>query len=227
MKTAVFIPCIPEHFCFLNRAINALIEGPVIPNEVIVFISNADIVHQDYIDQMAALYQEYFQVFKIHRESKQYYTGEACNAVAELTNAEIIIIQAADDVPHPRRVEIVNQFFVIYDILSLNHSYWGLGDIDYYGHKYLENKTHEKLKDIQVVQPREIYEHIKNNPGDVYGQLCDFKVAAGTVAYRRQLAEEVVWSSAPHGQDTIWCKEVILKYQKSIIIDAPVYFYYK
>lgn len=227
MKTSVFIPCIPAHYCLLDRVIDAYLSAEEWPDEIVIVVSDANKINPEYFEVLKKEFEQCNFKLTIHPVPVLLYTGEACNLVKDLCDGDVIIIQAADDLPHRERVAVVKRFFGNYDILSLNHSFWGLGDIVYYGMDELERRTKNKLENIKVVQPHEIKEHVSQKPHDVYGQFCGFKVAAGTVCYRKELARDHKWSSAPKGQDTIFCKEVILKYNKSIIIDTPLYYYYK
>jgi len=211
----------------LDRVIDRYLEAEVWPDEIVIIVSDANKINTEYFNVLKKSYSNVNIHLEVHPVPVLLYTGEACNLVKDFCSGDIIIVQAADDLPHVRRVEIIKRFFDEYDIISLNHSYWGLPDMTYYGMDSLEKITAEKLSNIKVVQPHTIKQHVIEKPDDVYGQGCGFKVAAGTIAYRKELAREVKWSSAPKGQDGIFCKEVIKKYNKSIIIDAPVYFYYK
>jgi len=228
MKTSVFIPCIPEHFCYLDRVIAAYTQGTVQPDEIIVLLSDSNEVPDRYIESFWKYFDEIAQPkIKLMSEEYRLYTGEACNLSKHLCTGDIIIIQAADDLPHPRRIEIVKDYFNNYDIVSLNHSYYGKCHIDYYGFEKLNEMAEEELKDIKVMQPWEIFKEVTENPDNVYGQSAGFHVAAGTVCHRREILDEILWTNFPHGQDTVFCKEVIKKFKKSIIISAPLYFYFK
>ena len=97
--------------------------------------------------------------------------------------------------------------------------------MDHYGKDKLENEF--DYDNIKVYQPNEIVKHITEKPLDVYGQFCDCHVAAGTLCYRRDIVGKFQWSNKKHGQDTITCKRIALKFNKSIIINAPLYYYFK
>lgn len=226
MKTSVFIPCIPEHFCYLDRVVAAYEAGTVKPDEIVIVLSNAQNVRQEYINTFLGYHPEILKK-QFYSVTQLLYTGEACNLSKSLCTGDIIIIQAADDLPHPRRIEIVKDYFNNYDIVSLNHSYYGKCHIDYYGFEKLNEMAEEELKDIKVMQHWEIFKEVTENPDNVYGQSAGFHVAAGTVCHRREILDEILWTNFPHGQDTVFCKEVIKKFKKSIIISAPLYFYFK
>jgi hypothetical protein len=224
MKISVFIPCIPEHFIFLDRVVRYYNSGSVKPDEIIIVLSDCFKVRKEYIDVFLSYNPN---VTLVHTENQLLHTGEACNLSKKLCSGDIIVIQAADDLPHPLRIEIVKMYFERYDIVSLNHSYFGKSHIDYYGYDVLYKMAEKRLSDIKVVQPFEIFKHVTEKPDDVYGQFCNFPVAAGTICHRKEILEDMQWSSVKHGQDTIFCKEIIKRYKKSIIISAPLYFYNK
>jgi glycosyltransferase involved in cell wall biosynthesis len=222
MKVSVFIPCIPEHFIYLDRVVKAYLEGTKQPDEIIIVLSDCLKVRKEYLDLFY-----YRKITQIYTRDKLLYTGEACNLSKDLCTGDIIIVQAADDLPQRKRIEVVVDYFERYDIVSLNHSFYGKSHIDFYGMDKLNKMAEKEIKDIKVAQPFEIFRHVTEHPDDVYGQFCDFHVAAGTICHRREILDDIQWSSLKHGQDTLFCKDVIKKFKKSIIISAPLYFYNK
>jgi len=224
MKTSILIPCIPEHFIYLDRVIDAYRNGTRKPFEFIVVLSDCAKVPREYLSFFIEKQQKYYDVRYCEYEVLLY-TGEACSVGEQNCNGDIILIQAADDLPHPRRVEIVQKYFKGHDIVALNHSFYGKDMMEYYGKKNLENKFN--YDNIKVYQPQEVIRHFKEHPLDVYGQFCDCHVAAGTLCYRRDIVGKFKWSNKRRGQDTITCKRIIHKFNKSIIIDAPLYYYFK
>lgn len=224
MRTSVLIPCIPQHFIYLDRVIDAYMNGTVKPDEIVIHLCDYKTVPESYIDLLNEKYDDSVQVYCTEKWT---YTGESCSIGERLCDIgnDIVIIQASDDLPHPRRIEIVQKYFKSHDIVALNHSFFGKDMMNYYGKDALENKF--DYDNIKVYQPHEIVDHIKERPLDVYGQFCDCHVAAGTIAYRRDIVGKFTWSNKKHGQDVITCKRIALKFGKSIIISAPLYYYFK
>lgn len=232
MKTSVLIPCYQNHFIYLDRVIESYLvreefgEPGICPDEIVVVLSGAGYIPECYIKS----FKDYFctDVFELDVNlilvPHTVYTGEACSIGEQHCTGDIILIQAADDLSHARRVEIVKKYFEKYDIVALNHGFFGLGDIEYYT---IDELRKREIKDIKVFQPWEIKKHIQEKPLDVYGQFCGCKVAAGTLCYKKEIVGKFNWSNKKHGQDTITCKRIALKFNKSLIIDALLYYYFK
>jgi len=164
------------------------------------------------------MFKSQFPMVQMVEKVELLYTGAACREGEQYCKAEVIIIQAADDIPHPRRVEIVEDFFERYDIVSLNHSFIGSTQQGY-------KPSEEPIEDIKVVQPHTLYDYHEEKPDEPYGKISGFAVAAGTICYRRDLVGKFEWSNARRGQDNITCKRILKKFKKSICISAPIYYY--
>jgi len=226
MKTSVLIPCTPEHFIHLDRVIGAYMDGSMCPHEFVVVLSDCSKVPFEYQSLFMEKWPKDINV-QLHQMSNLLWTGRACTVGEWYCKGDIIMVQAADDLPHPLRVEIVESYFESHDIVALNHSYYGKDMMEYYGIDELENKF--DYSDIKVVQPITLYTHHfkKENILDVYGQNCGFHVAAGTICYSKDIVGKFTWSNKKHGQDTVTCKRILHKFRKSIVIDAPLYYYFK
>ncbi len=231
MKTSILIPCTPEHFIYLNRVVCAYQSGTKTPYEFIIVLSDCEKVHIAYIELFEEMYIDrigYSSLnVKLILEKKPMFTGAACKLGEKECTGDIIAIQAADDLPHPRRVEIVEKYFESHDIVALNHSFFGLDHIKYYGMEALEAQF--DYDNIKSVQPWELYKHHfeDGHIHDVYGQNCGFHLAAGTICYKKDIVGKFTWSNKKHGQDTITCKRILHHFKKSIAINAPLYYYFK
>ncbi len=224
MKTSVLIPCMPGHFIYLHRVIYEYLSGTKTPHEIVVVLSDCTKVPLPYRKIFKEDFGDFVRLLSVVGLK---WTGAACKYGEKFCSGDIIMIQAADDLPHPRRVEVVEKYFETHDIVALNHSYYGKDHMNYYGMEALENKF--DYDNIKVVQPWELYEHHfeKGFIHDVYGQNCGFHVAAGTICYRKDIVGKFTWSNKKHGQDTITCKRILHHFKKSIVIDAPLYYYFK
>ncbi|HUT64038.1 MAG TPA: glycosyltransferase family A protein [Anaerolineae bacterium] len=219
----MLIPCTPEHFIYLNRVIYAYLEGSKVPHEIVIVLSDCNKVPDIY----KVVFEQQFPNVKVSYYPKLLYTGAACSLGEKHCTGDIIMIQAADDLPHHLRVAVVENYFETYDIVALNHSYYGRNMMEYYGIETLEDKF--DYTETKAVQPWELYKHHfeDGNIHDVYGQNCGFHVAAGTICYRKEIVGKFTWSNKKHGQDTITCKRILHHFKKSIVIDAPLYYYFK
>jgi hypothetical protein len=213
MKVSVFIPCVPEHIQNIVRIISAYENGTRKPDEYVIGLSRCKEVNIFTRTAIGTMPRTI-----LIDVAKPLYAGP-CQQLAEyFCNGDIIMYQAADDMPHERRVEIVKDYFKRYDIVALNHSYYGTTERQ---HQHLQKYDYSK---IRVAQPRELVTYYREHPDDVYGQGF-FRVGAGIICIRPKVLQKVKWGYERKGQDGIFCKKVLFTFQKSILIDAPLYWY--
>ena len=225
MKTSVLIPCIPEHFIWLNRVIYEYLSGTKSPFEIVVVLSDCE--------KVPLLYREAFQYHFADMPVKYYeykelmWTGKALSTGEKFCEGDLISIQAADDLPSKNRIEVCERFFEKYDIACLHHSFFGKGHIDYYGIENLDTSVdYDKVK---IIQPCQLYGHhfTNKNEMDVFAQFAGFPVTAGAMVYKRDIVGKFTWSNKKNGQDRITALRILKKFQKTIVIDSRIYFYFK
>jgi hypothetical protein len=213
MKVSVFIPCVPEHIQNIVRIISAYEKGTRKPDEYVIGLSRCKEVNIFTRTAIGTMPRT-----MLVDVVKPLYAGP-CQQLAEyFCNGDVIVYQAADDLPHERRIEIVKDYFTRYDIMALNHSYYGKTQIEH------PNLQKYDFKKIRVIQPNALLKRLREHPDDVYGQGF-FRVGAGIICIRPEVLEKVKWGYEPKGQDGMFCKRVLRVFRKSILIDAPLYWY--
>ena len=122
MKTSVVIPATSGNFGYLNCILRHYEDGSVRPDEVVISISNANLLNEEDIDELENKFSNSFEL-KIIRHNKTMIQGPNRDAVTTEATGDIIISNDADDIPHPQRVEIIRNTFLKNDIVHLNHAY--------------------------------------------------------------------------------------------------------
>jgi glycosyltransferase involved in cell wall biosynthesis len=232
MKISIIIPCIPEHFFTMMRAADAYLKQTRIPDEIVIVLSNSSNLEQ----RNKILFKKFTdEIFLKTRKNniRIYYVnnllspGAARTLCSQYCQGDLLILNDADDMPHRRRTEIIEGYFNSRDIIALNHSFWWAPNMRENTIAELNEKTEQILKNIKVIQSSQIYEHYQKMPDDVYGQFCDFNVGAGCGAYKKEVFRTINYIGGMQSEDRIFCLDTLRKYNKSIIINAPLYFYYK
>lgn len=119
-KMSILIPCHYSHFPLLEELLQAYAEQTVIPEEVVISLSQYQEVEIGSID---ALEQKTWP-FKliVLKQPKKCAAGTNRKLAAQASSGEILMCQDADDLPHPQRVEIVKYIFENYLVSHLIHS---------------------------------------------------------------------------------------------------------
>lgn len=241
MTTSIFIPTTPFHIKYLTRILRYTRIGKVQPDEIIISISDYKSCDKETIDIINNIEKEY-DVIIIKNEPLN--PGPNRQLAKNYCKGDIIIYQDSDDVPHPRRVEIIKYFFENYDISHLNHSgVMSFNDI------IIDFKEIE-LDKINIIHSDTIYKKYfpNNNIMDCLGQtnsygseFTKFNAICGPLAVKSEVLDTISWkdrkelSHSPNWDDVSYkgaedyefCTDVLFNLNKSMIIDAPIYIYCK
>jgi hypothetical protein len=120
-KVSILIPCHYTHFPLLENLFTAYAHQTVLPDEVVVSLSQHEEIPSSHID---ALEQQSwpFKVIVLRHRSKCS-AGTNRRLAARASSGDLCLCQDADDLPHPQRVEIVKFIFDHYKVDQLIHSY--------------------------------------------------------------------------------------------------------
>lgn len=213
-KISVIIPCHYVHFKYLKELMDSLSLQTILPNEVIISLSESQKISSEERQSFKDLCRTYPFVVKIIENRRRLKAGQNRNIACSEAEGDIIITQDADDIPHFQRIEIIKYFFDQYDIDHLMHLFfpsrvtYPKKEIDrcYWGPYVLENIKYTLLKrwdDAQYIQ------YLHN----------------GHIAFRREIFEKVQWSHLYVGEDVLFNKSVFELKKKTMIVDAFLLIY--
>lgn len=222
MKISVFIPCVPNHWPNIKNIVNAYNCGSVVPDEIVILLSDCGKVKNYHIPGSVTIAIE-----------RPLYAGPARQRAVNLCRGDIIMYNDADDLPHKDRVKIVKDVFEKNsDIMVLSHSYdykeWSNGDVSKYKMYDAYNLLYEEcFKDSDFMNCS-----VRGSFGDCAG----FPVHAGVPCIRRDVLKVISWK---HPKDLIvapdpktktedfeFCFECLYKYKhQHAIIDSKIYLY--
>lgn len=230
MKASVFIPSIPEHLANVPGILAAYQDGTAQPDEVVILISRAIDASSK---EVAAIKNYPWNRVKTIIRNERVYAGPARQMALKECEGDIVIYQDSDDTPHAKRVQFVKHFFTVRDILLLSHSYF-----------YRNQPTWDfTIDDIKSTEGSILYDlyfpdgkiESCRKYSDCYGGGVPHPVHAGASCIRREILEDVQWKSpdeltfSPDPKDKTedyqFCMEVLYKWNKSLVIDCPLYFY--
>jgi hypothetical protein len=225
LKTSLVMPCTPEHFLNISTILSHYAKGTMVPDEVIVSLSNSSFLNSEILDSVERMFSEKFPSFKILKHNRKLSHGPNRQAGSESSTGDLLIYGDADDIPHFKRVETIHHFFSNFDIVHLNH-WWcredfkfrdfSLDDVTYIDSQRI-NETYFSHGDLRRVQTEK--------PGG-YGNMFG-RVTAGHVAVKRDVLEKVRWKDWGElqfgpAEDWEFCVETLFHFKKSMILNADL-----
>ncbi len=201
LKTSVVIPCYYGHFKHLPEILDCYVHQTVLPDEVIISLSEVDRIPPH---EILALEQSGWPFsLKIIKNRMKLAPGQNRNIGCEHSIGDIILFQDADDLIHTQRVEIVKYFFETYDIMHLMHRW--LWPKDGFQDYKKENITFRKITDSSTLQ-----------------LVC---FTNGNACISRKVIEYVKFGSAFAAEDVEFNNAVCDRFHKTIQIDADLLIY--
>ncbi len=216
LKVSIAIPCIYKHFSHIEKLIDLYAKQTVRPDEIVISLSESNLVDPQKLLEVENKKYPFNVVIKKSNDRQS--AGKNRNIAAENSFGEIIILQDADDLPHPQRVEIVKYFFNEYDIDHLLH-FW-IPDDEW------KSKNREALENFNT----EFENYEKNKIQYFYKasvkEIFDMQkpVHFGNLAIRRKVHEEIKWSNEfVYGEDTQFNDRILSNPAfKSLIVEASL-----
>jgi hypothetical protein len=240
MKVSMVIPCAPKDFYKLEKVLNFTASCSKKPDEVILGISQIYMFQEAELEKVRKLGPQLFNEFKITGTNDRCWPGPNRQRASELATGDIIIYQDADDLPQHQRVELISRFFEEKDILHLNHAYF---------HSAFTYEYRTSYENIKFVESDVIYKRYFPT-GDLrectkvtmsYGYDLGFNfplIHVGATSIRRSVLEKIQWKdvkdltlctdpgTVPRTEDYEFSMSILHTFNKSLLIDAPLYYYY-
>lgn len=229
MRTSVYIPSIPRSFNNVPNIIDNYMLGAIKPDEIVVNVSMVNSIDKQQIHNFKIKYP----YVKLIETEQRLYAGPNRQQAKDFCTGDVVIYSDDDDNVHPRRVQIVKSYFETMNILVLNHSYVFKNQI----------VDEDRLHNITVWTSdylRKLY-FPNNNLMDALAQRCygdslSVMVHGGAVCIRKELLNMMFWrdhsnsifrkpGSTTIAEDYDFGFEALFKFNSSIIISAPLYYY--
>lgn len=206
LKTSIIIPCHPRHACHLCELISLYEEQTVLPDEIVISLSESNQVSEEIIHTIESTPWAF--PVKLLKSDKKLYAGQNRNRACDKASGDIFICQDADDLPHSQRVEIIRYFFEIYKPDFIMHEYKPLkiDEIPLYA-------LHEDLSQIKFMRPQS------------HRQIVRMPVTNGNIAIAQHVFRKHQWSAEKNGQDVLYCRELFKLFAKRYILQTPLLIY--
>ncbi len=231
---SLFIPTIPNHIKFLDEILfTYLNKSTVIPEEIVVSVSNYTAIPPDILSPIIEKYQN----VKFILHNKVMLAGPNRQVSKDFCNGDIIVYHDSDDLPHIQRLEIIKHFFDNHNILHLNHSY--------------DNKTEYNENLIDMSKINFITSEVFNDyffPNNILEECTrivngygydNFPSHGGAIAIKKEVLNYVKWKDRDElnyspgwdnydykgAEDYEFNMETTFLLKQSMMIDSKCYFY--
>lgn len=205
LKTSLIIPCTYKHAHYLPNLIEFYELQTVLPDEIIISLSESDHVLPKIIN---ILENTTWKIpVTLLSTPEKLYAGINRNRASEVATGNILIYQDADDLPHPQRIEIIRDLFEKHKIDHLIHTYYFKKDITHF-------PIHTNHKQ---------YLHKSKNYSKIWTQYK--QVMFGVPAISKELFNRIKWPHDKKGQDIKYTQNIYKISQNCFILNMPLYIY--
>lgn len=214
LTTTVIIPCTPKHFVHIYPLLEHYANQTTLPDEVVISLSYA---HQANPWELMRVKQKQwpFPVQLLEHAGKKT-AGENRNLAFQQAHGDIIVSQDADDIPHPKRIEIVKHFFENYYVDHLMHS-WFIDDPE------MENEVEHLALDFEDYVVGEI-EAYRATTFDVAVGIPGFGMHNGQACFSKEALAACTWPSG-YGEDVELNRIIYRMYENTVVLKARLLMY--
>ena len=196
VTTSVIIPCYHGHFKYLEKLLEEYTKQIVLPNEIVISLSEANLVDQNKIHILEKRKWPFKLI--IITSNEQLFAGSNRNIAAQAASGDILICQDADDTPHKQRVQIIKHVFENYQVEHLMHYF---------------SRNQDILKNNYSLDT------IFNPRNRKYG------ATNGNIAITKDVFRKFQWSDKPRGQDSLFNLTMLQNGYPRYVVTVPIYVY--
>lgn len=210
LKTSVIIPCSYKHAQHLPELLHMLEQQTVLPDEVVISLSEVNKVEPALIQAIQDTSWE-FPCILLTSPNVQY-AGKNRNIGCANASGDIFILQDADDIPHPQRVEAIKYCFEHYDYVHhLMHEY------------FFTNSAAEAIKFSPITDMKKL----RLLWNETYNSIHRHgRFTNGNVAISKKAFERVKWSETlRRGQDTDFNRRMYATLKNMLLLRWPLLSY--
>ena len=241
IKSSVIIPCCAKHLKYLPDLLEHLSDQTVTPYEVIISASGIKKNEQILISKIKS--KQYPFTLKVCTTEKKKFAGPNRNTAILASSGNLIICQDADDIPHPRRIECIEEIYRHNpDVNMIMHTYIGAytghelekgGNLEDYiseyksidisnlnKHTILQNLNSHKIFNLRAKIPNFYPKYTIN------GKLLPCGLHIGACAFPRKTFNFCSYGNEKQGEDLAFAVKVFKKRKaKLYVTQIPLLFY--
>lgn len=241
LNISIVIPCYRPHIPNLKTIFSNICDQTRLPIEVILSISEISLFEQTEIyDNYINLFQDKKIIFKIISTHLQRNPGINRNHGAEIASGDYIMFVDADDVIHPRKIEITHHYIQLYQPNILLHKLL----LKYPNDKFMNYPIN--IQNIKIYHNQELYEDTFGNPGirnrkkeitrKKGGHSIGIKnpakkfdycnVTHGYATVKKELFKNYKYTHLARGEDGVFIRDILWNLGGVILLDVPLLNYF-
>jgi len=194
---SVVIPCHCAHAKYLKECLERFANSTVIPDEIIISVSEAYKVQSEIHMLVSTSWPFYLKILQWNEKIDA--AGNR-NRASEIASSDVIICQDADDLPSLNRVEVIKYFFMNYNVELLVHTLFQQVDVP------------RNYDEIETIVPYRV-----NRPYP-YGNGCP--------AYTQKVFKKVRWPEKVLREDIKFIRRALRYFwENSIVLNVNLYEY--
>jgi glycosyltransferase involved in cell wall biosynthesis len=188
LKTSVIIPCYYKHFKYLNVLLDCYSKQTLLPDEIVVSVSESHLIDPVLFQQIEKKKKRYPFVLKIFKTNEKKFPGANRNIGSLNSIGDVLIYQDADDLPVPRRVEVIKYFFENFDMNLLTHLIHRDTRRQFREEKFAKFTASLPLFDISKIK------YINIPTIEMYFLYCKVNTLYnGNISIKREVFEKIKW----------------------------------
>lgn len=223
MTSSVAVPCYYKHFKFLPGLLQSITMQTVLPDKVVISLSQIENLEQEEIDKLEFAPWP-FKVEIIRRKGVFMEGANRTTAVLQC-DTDIVLCIDADDIPHPQRIEAVLQLF----------EFCPNAQMVLCGHAYTPDESIICEPSLSTISSEEFmkmrFELNSNTWLRIYDktdlQNWSSGVHNGSPALRRSIMNNgYYWTDLKNGADLEFNNSILMDRHESYLISIPLLHYY-
>lgn len=205
ISVSIIIPCIWKHAHYLYPLLKLYERQTALPDEVIISLSQANQVDPAIIAQIQK--EPWLFAVRLLPSNEKQYAGINRNIACQEALGTVFLLQDADDIPHPQRVEVIKNIFETEKVDHLMHFFAFTQECNAFK---IINAQHAPF-----VYRTKFYEPI----------TIPYRIHNGNIAIRDYVFSHIKWPDNPRGQDMLFGKLVYKKFKNTIVVKEALCIY--
>lgn len=181
LRVSVIVPCAEKHAGLLAGVVQNFAQQTIRPDEVVLAVSGSQPLSSSILKTAPSL-----RVIPSVQKTPAY-AGANRNRGMSIASGDLLIFQDADDISHPKRIEIIRRLFERYEI-------------DHLMHEFCRDDLRNHVVDLRLAVQKAKYRPI---------YIKDSRLTNGSIAIMRRVAKRFRFDEKMRrGQDSAYNQNV-------------------